>query len=510
MITQTIFARMPALLTAALLAAACRDSLNSDRSGPAVPMFDVVAPPNVILDQKNGSFSESGTVLGMGFSTSPHHGDAIIATFFWRGSSNIITAVTDHLSAAGYPLVGNTYTLVEYVTDGGISMATYVATNVQNFPDGYNSPNGDSLLVVHATLSDSVSDGGVMLSAYTGVHAVYARALGAHRSASGFGSSTATTDGAAIGACSGALAYGVTMSSGLVGVTGPPGFTNISTMSDTAIKGDGEYVVQGGATYVRPQWTWFYTGQTPGTWLTTALVLNPATSITLDQCIGTLNERGSFLIKGFNPTNPHNGDAIIATFFWLGSTNIIDSVTDVITTAPYSPVGNRYTLVDYVTAGGMSMATYIATNVQNFPDGYQRLAQDSILAVRADLSQPVEDGGVLLSAWTGANTTLAQALGAHSSAAGSGSGPTIADPGAITVETGSLAYGVTLSGLFALEPPTGFATLMSLSDNSIKGVGEFGTQASTGSVEPRWTWYFGSGSPSSWMATVLALKRAGP
>jgi hypothetical protein len=299
------------------------------------------------------------------------------------------------------------------------------------------------------------------------------------------------------------------MSSGLVGIDGPAGFTNISTMSDAAIKGDGEYVVQGGATNVRPQWAWFYTGQTPGTWLTTALVLNPATSITLDQCIGTFGESGSLLIKGFNPTNPHNGDAIVATFFWLGSTNIIDSVTDVMTTSPYARVGNTYTLVEYVTAGGRSMATYVATNVQHFPDGFTGLAQDSILAVRADLSQPVTDGGVMLSAWTGANTTFAQALGGHSSASGSGTGETIAAPGAISVETGSLAYGVTLSGLFGLGPPAGFANLMSLSDNSIKGDGEFGVQSSTGSINPQWTWVFG-GSPSSWMATVLALKPASP
>ncbi len=195
---HTTFTGIPALLTAALLAAACHDSISSDRSGLAVPMFDVAGPPNVVLDQKNGSFSESGTLLGMGFSTNPHHGDAVIATFFWQGSSNIITSVTDHLSATGYPLVGNTYRLVEYVTQGGISMATYVATNVQNFPEGYNGPNGDSLLVVHATLSASVTDGGAMLSAYTGVHAVYTRALGAHRSLSGSGSSTVTTDPGAL------------------------------------------------------------------------------------------------------------------------------------------------------------------------------------------------------------------------------------------------------------------------------------------------------------------------
>ncbi len=404
--------------------------------------------------------------------------------------------------------MGNTYRLVEYVTQGGISMATYVATNVQNFPDGYGSPNGDSLLVVHASLSDSVSDGGVLLSAYTGVHAVYARALAAHRSAWGSGSSTDTTDGGAIGACSGALAYGVTVSSGLVGVVGPPQFTNISTMSDTAIKGDGEYRVQRGDTYVQPRWTWFYTAQTPGTWLSTALVLNPATSIMFDQCIGTLPESGSMIIKGFNPTNPHNGDAIIATFFWPGSTNIIDSVTDVLTTGgAYTPVGNTYTLVEYVTAGGMSMATYVATNVHNFPDGFTGLAQDSILAVAAHLSQPVTHGGVVLSAWNGANGLLT--LGAHSSGSGSGTGQTTADPGAIMVETGSLAYGVTVSAPFGLGPPTGFAPVIQVSDGSIKGDGEFGVQASTGSVEPQWTWFFDS-APHSWVASVLALKPAGP
>jgi len=510
MTKHTRFAGIPALLTAALLAAACHDSISSDRSGLAVPMFDVVGPPNVVLDQKNGSFSESGTLLSMGFlPTNPHRGDAIIATFFWQGSSNIITSVTDHLSATGYPLVGNTYSLVEYVTDGGISMATYVATNVQHFPDAYNNPNGDSLLVVQATLSQPVTDGGVMLSAYTGVNAVYARALGAHKSASGSGSSTTIADPGAVGACTGALAYGVSMSSGLVTFAGPPGFTNVTTMSDAAIKGDGEYLVQGGGSNVRPQWTWDYTAQTPGTWLATALVLNPATNITLDQCIGTFSASGSMLIKGFNPTNPHNGDAIIATFFWLGSTNIIDSVTDVLTTAPYTPVGNTYTLVEYVTAGGRSMATYVATNVQNFPDGYSRPAQDSILAVRANLSQPVTDGGVLLSAWSGVHTVQAQALGAHSSASGSGSGQAIAHPGAITVGTGALAYGVTLSGLFGLGPPTGFASISTMSDASIKGDGEFGVQASTGSVDPQWTWV-SDGSPISWLATVLALKPAGP
>jgi len=67
-----------------------------------------------------------------------------------------------------------------------------------------------------------------------------------------------------------------------------------------------------------------------------------------------MGETGTLIIKGFNPTNPHRGDAIVATFSWVGSTNIIDSVVDVLTSSPtYTPVGNRYTLVDYVTSGGL-------------------------------------------------------------------------------------------------------------------------------------------------------------
>ena len=151
--------------------------------------------------------------------------------------------------------------------------------------------------------------------------------------------------------------------------------------------------------------------------------------ITLDQLNGTLNESGNFFIKGFNNTNPHHGDAIVATFFWLGSTNIIDSVTDVLTLPGYPRVGNTYTLVEYVTSGGISMATYVATNVQGFPDGYNAPAQDSILAVRADLSQSVTDGGLLISAWTGVEGVSTQALGAHSSASGRGPRPHLPIPG---------------------------------------------------------------------------------
>src|SRR2546427_11368495 len=44
-----------------------------------------------------------------------------------------------------------------------------------------------------------------------------------------------------------------------------------------------------------------------------------ANGIALDQVNGTLPEQGTALLKGFNPTNPHLGDAIIVTFFCVGS-----------------------------------------------------------------------------------------------------------------------------------------------------------------------------------------------
>jgi hypothetical protein len=230
-----------------------------------------------------------------------------------------------------------------------------------------------------------------------------------------------------------------------------------------------------------------------------------ASGIALDQQNGTLNEKGTVLIKGFNTTSPHVGDAIVATFFWAGSTNIIDSVTDVLTTAPsYTPVGNTYALVDYVTAGGFSMATYVATNVQHFPDAYNNARQDSILAVRANLSQAVTDGGVLLSAYTGVNAVSALALGAHHSAVGSGSTATTADPGAIAVGAGALTYGVSMSGLYGMSGPAGYTLLQTMSDAALKADGEYTVTSAVGSADPQWTWYFNS--PGAWLATVLALN----
>ena len=240
-----------------------------------------------------------------------------------------------------------------------------------------------------------------------------------------------------------------------------------------------------------------------------AVTSAPGARITLDQWNGTLSQNGTMIIKGFNPKNPQLGDAIVATFFWLGSTNTIDSVTDVLTTSPYTPVGNRYQLVEYVTTGGISMATYVAINVQNFPGGYNDPSQEHILAVRANFSAPVVDGGVLLTAWKGASVASVGALGEHRSASGSGMGPTVAAPGAIAVNAGALVYGVTMSnGLAGLTTPTGYTNIATMSDLFMKSDGEYDGQftiSPTGGIaNPMWTWDFTL--PNSWLATGLTLN----
>lgn len=226
----------------------------------------------------------------------------------------------------------------------------------------------------------------------------------------------------------------------------------------------------------------------------------PRFDVTWNSTNGALGASGTLIIKGFDGGNPRQGDAIIATFVWLGSTDIIDSVTDVETTTPFTPIGNTFHRVDYVTAGGISMATYVATNVKAVTSGF-------VHAVRADLSQPIADGGVILSSWHGVYPTYAQAQGAHASASGSGSIPTVAAPGSIPVAAGAFVYGITLSNaLVGMDRPVGFVNLGTGSDPSMVVDAEYVLSAAGGSVAPQWTWFFNA--PSTWVATVLALNEA--
>jgi len=183
---------------------------------------------------------------------------------------------------------------------------------------------------------------------------------------------------------------------------------------------------------------------------------------------------------------------------------VFDHLSDAMD-ADATPVGNTYTLVEYVTAGGFSMATYVATNVQNFPDPNPDDA--TVLNVDAVFSSPVTDAGCLLSAWSGVNAVAAQAVGAHRSAWGSGSGTLAGGPGSIPTGPGAVAYAVTLGdGLFGRDPPAGFTRFADGSDTVIVTEGDYALQGATGSVDPQWTWYFADSPPRNWLATVLALN----
>ena len=378
------------LLTLAILAAACRDAVSPRPHELGAPALAVTAASGITLDQQNGAFhdvmpwSNGGSHVGMGFNPqNPHVGDAIVATFFWIGTTNTITIVTDHLSDGAQTPVGNTYTLVDYVTSAGISMATYVATNVRGFRDA--STATDSILTVHALFSTPIPDGGVLISAWSGVSLVDAEALGTHLSASGSGSAPTIADPGAIPVNAGALAFGVTMSDRVVGLGTPPGFTTVNEADDPQMKGDAEYVVQGDAAgAAEPQWTWFFDqASSPGTWLATALTLNPAathlvfsvqpsttlpfTRIEPAVQAAVVDDQGNPLTSftgSVSITIGHNGGLLLRGT--LSGTKTVPVVNGVATFSDLSidQVGNGYTLV--VSVPGATSAESAPFNIGLF------------------------------------------------------------------------------------------------------------------------------------------------
>jgi hypothetical protein len=281
---RTAITRLSVLFGFALLGAGCRDAFDLDHQSPAglngiSPSFATMsgASSRITLDQAEAAqnigvpWSNGGTHVGKEFDQNPHLGDAIIATFVWRGSTNTITTVTDHLED-GTP-VGNTYTLVDYVTANGWSMATYVATNVRNFPDP--APSLSKNLAVHAIFSAQITEGGEMISAYSGVSASLANAVGAHHAATGTGSTTTIADPGAIPVNASALAYGFTMANAVVNLTDAPGFSPITAVWDSVVKFEGQYQVAAAAGSAEPQWAWSF--QSPSTWFADVVALNPQT-----------------------------------------------------------------------------------------------------------------------------------------------------------------------------------------------------------------------------------------
>jgi len=227
---------------------------------------------------------------------------------------------------------------------------------------------------------------------------------------------------------------------------------------------------------------------------------------------GSLNESGTQLAKGFDPKNPRLGDAVIASFFWLGSSSV-DSVIDFIADANNTRPGNIYHRVDSVSAGGYTMVTYVATNIQNFPDSSSVSGQ--ILAVRAYLHQPVSDGGIKISAWSGVDDNFSLALNDHATASGIDTGSSIpAHTRPIAVNAGGLAYTATMgaldsTGFTGLGVPSGFTSVGRGSDNRILEDGAFALQASAGTVDPQWTWVYGPPA-RPWLVTTFSLNAAPP
>ena len=372
------------LAAAAFLVAACGESVGPRQQAAPRPEAAEVAGTGIVLDQYAGVMGETGIEIGQGFNpTNPHRGDAIVATFFWRGSENTIVKVFDHLSDAmdaDATPVGNTYTLVEYVTAGGYSMATYVATNVQNFPD----PNPDDATVVNvdAVFSSPVTDAGCLLSAWTGVNAVTAQAVGAHRSAWGSGSGTLAGGPGSIATGPGALAYAVTMGDGLVGRDPPAGFTRFADGADTLISTEGDYALQGATGSVDPQWTWYFADSPPRTWLATVLALNPPLhlaftvepSTTLPLMAIQPAVQVTVLDAGGNPLTSFNGPVNIAIghnggLFIPGTLSGTTTVIAVDGVATFSNLsinqpGNGYTLV--VSAAGVTGAESRTFNIGAF------------------------------------------------------------------------------------------------------------------------------------------------
>ena len=307
---------LPTILAAALLAAACSESTNPERAF-APPLFSFSAG-GIALDQQNSAMGQPGRRFVKGFNpVNPQNGDAIVVSFFWIGSTYIVDSVTDHLVDANWTKVGNTYNLVEYVTAGGISMATYVATGVQNIPPA--NPDGTNVLAVEAILHDSVPDGGIWMSAWRGVEDVYAQALGAHLSGSGAGSApTAAHPGTLTTTTSGALVYGVSMSRPPVFDDPPPGFTHIDpfdNIGDATLKADARYAVEANPTAVDPTWTWYYDQTHAGTWLATGLVLKAATSGANQPPVSSFTKSCNALTCNFTSTSS-DPDGSITGYSW--------------------------------------------------------------------------------------------------------------------------------------------------------------------------------------------------
>jgi hypothetical protein len=384
--TRSSLIRLAAFVASALMVAGCsRDAVSPTGPARTIPRLSAatvapVAPGTAItLDAQVGTLNEHDTILAKGFNGAPPHlGDAIVATIFWSGT-NTITSVSDFMTNVARTPVGNTFRLVEFVSSGGISMATYVATNVQGFPD----PNPDPTVVyaVQAKFAQTVTDGGLLLTAYKGVDAVSSQPVEASRSGSGTAATNVFVGPGAVAIGTGALAYGVTMSNPAANRDQPTGYarTTDGVMVDAVMAAEGNYMVSSTSGSTNPQWMWAFSA--PSTWLASAVTLNPAPHLvftaqpkttlpltTMPAVQVTVTDALGNSVSSFTGTVTiaigHNGGVIAPGT--LSGTKTVTVVNGVATFADLSidQLGNGYTLT--VTAGGVVGAESAAFNIGAF------------------------------------------------------------------------------------------------------------------------------------------------
>ncbi len=305
---------LPPVLAAAAFTVACSDQLGpSGEHLRPVAAIAVDQQAGITLDQQNGSLGEGDTtVLAKGFNpTNPHHGDAIVAVIFWQGA-NTIVSVNDFISDVQQTPVGNTFHLVETVSQGGVSMATYVATNIQGYPD----PNPDPSVVyaVKATFSQRVVDGGLMISAYSGVAPAFTDALGGHSSRAGASSSATVSDAGPIPIDAGSLAHAVTMANALVGRDPPAGYGRITTLSDAVMVTEEDTLTAAATGTTDPQWNWGGFAQ-PSTWLASVVALKPGAATVNQPPVAAFTSSCSSLTCAFTSTSS-DPDGTISSYSW--------------------------------------------------------------------------------------------------------------------------------------------------------------------------------------------------
>ena len=404
MVKHSTIVKRAGVLTTALLAISCSESVGPERGSPGAPSFSF-SPNGITLNTDNGALGYSGRVIRKGFDRgNPHNGDAIVATFYWIGSTNTVTSVRDVLTDATFTPAGNTYHLVQYVQAGGISMATYVATNIHfDSTPGYR-------LAVEANFSDSIPDGGVKMTAWTGVEDVFANALGSFGSDSVSASTPTPLAPGPVTIRAGSVAYGVSLSNGGVNIASrPAGWNNIGggIGSDGRLQDDGDYLPPSGGGTIDPQWTWDFQHQS--TALATVLELRPGTSGPANQPpVAAFTSSCSGLACGFTSTSS-DPDGSIASYSWTFG----DGGTSTLQNPSHSyAAGGTYTVTLTVTdnQGASNAVSHTVTvNAANQPPTANFTSSCSGLTCSFTSASTDPDGSISAYSWTfgdGATSTV--------------------------------------------------------------------------------------------------------